>query len=117
MKAAFLLCLLFTGCAQTVLYSPVTGKRLASFQGDMIGSSYSGGGVTWTVQQVSHSAATLAQGQAAANVITSVGASAAGVALAAGSSGLFGKAAGVVAPPVVNAISNATSKPAVLSAH
>lgn len=117
MKNLFLLGLLFSSCAQTVLYSPVTGKRLASFQGDMVGSAYSGGGVTWTVQQVSHSTATLAQGQAAANVITSIGASAAGVALAAGSSGIFGRAAGVVAPPLVNAISNATAKPAALSAH
>jgi len=67
--------LFLTGCSQTVLYSPHSGQRLASFQGDMTGSHYHGGGVTWDVQQVSHSAATLAGGEAFKMGADSVGTS------------------------------------------
>lgn len=106
--------LMLSGCAQTVLYDRRTGKAIARFQGDMIGSHYVDGGTVWDVQQVSHSAATLAQGAAASNVIGSIGTSAAGVMLSAGSSGLFGKAAGVAVPAVANMFQ---PRPAAMQAH
>jgi hypothetical protein len=106
---------LLTGCAQTVLYSPATGKRLATFQGDMVGSHYAGGGVTWDAPQVTHSSATLAQGAAAAKVIGATGAAAAGISLAAGSSGLFPQATGAAAP-LVAALVNTNPRPAALQA-
>ena len=99
-----LLFVLLSGCAQTVLYSPSSGKRLASVQGDMTGSHYSGGGVTWDVQQVSHSSAALAQGQAAANVIGATGTAVAGSAVAIGASGWVPKLIGVAAPAAGQAI-------------
>jgi hypothetical protein len=99
-----LLVALLPGCAQTVLYAPASGRRLASFQGDMTGSHYSGGGVTWDVQQVSHSTATLAQGQAAANVIGATGTAVAGAAVAIGASGWVPKLIGAAAPAAAQAI-------------
>lgn len=106
--------LLLCSCAQTTLFDRKTGKPIARFQGDMLNSHYVDGQTTWDVQQVSHSAATLAQGAAAANVITSVGTAAAGVALAAGNSGLFTRAAGVAIPAVLQV---AQPRPAALQAH
>lgn len=44
----------FTGCA-TKLYSPTTGKPLLSIPADATGVAYSGAGVTFTVQRLSHS--------------------------------------------------------------
>ena len=62
-------------CAQTVLYRD--GKPLARFQGDMKGVAYRDGDTSLT-GDINHSAATLAQGQAAQGKIDS-----AGIALAA----------------------------------
>lgn len=120
MKLLPIIALLLCGCAHTTFYSARTGKKVADFQGDMTGSHFAGYGIVWNVQQVSHSAATLAQGAAAANVIGSIGTAAAGVALAAGSSGLFPRALGAAAPMVTtlaNRPTTHTPAPAVLSAH
>ncbi len=104
--------LLLGGCAQTVLYDRTTGKAIARFQGDMTGSHYADGGTVWDVQQVSHSAATLAQGRAAGHVVTSIGTAGAGLLLSAGSSGLFPAVAGAAVPAVANVISSAAATPA-----
>ena len=116
MKATYALLslALMSGCAQTVLYSPGSGKRLASFQGDMTGSSYSGGGVTWNVQQVSHSTATLAQGQAASSVIGATGTAVAGAALSVGASGWLPKLIGAAVPA---AAQSTLVKPAAIQGH
>ena len=111
--ALLLVVALFTGCAQTILYSPTGGKRLASFQGDMTGSHYAGGGVVWDVQQVSHSTATLAQGQAAANVIGATGTAVSGAAISIGASGWLPKLIGAAAPSAAQSIAQ---KPAALKA-
>jgi hypothetical protein len=109
---ALTLTLILAGCAQTVLYSPNSGKRLASFQGDMTGSHYAGGGVTWDVQQVSHSAATLAQGKAASAVIGATGSSVSGAAIAIGANSWLPKLVGSAIPA-----SSAVSLPAKSPAH
>lgn len=114
MKPFLLLSVLFSACAQTTFYDRHSGKPVARFQGDMTGSHYKDGPTSWDVDQVSHSAATLAQGAAAANVITATGVAASGVALAAGSSGLFGKAAGVAIPAVSQMFQ---PRPAALQSH
>jgi hypothetical protein len=65
----------FTGCAQTALYKD--GQRIATFQGDMTGTEYAmaaDGSVKWKSATVNHSAATLAQGEAAKGKITAAGA-------------------------------------------
>jgi hypothetical protein len=110
------LAVILTGCAQTVLYDRATGKAIARFQGDMTGSHYADGGTVWDVQQVSHSAATLAQGRAAGHVVTSIGTAGAGLLISAGSSGLFPAVAGVAAPALSTALSGAAATPAPLPA-
>lgn len=63
-----------TSCAQTTFYA--NGKPLARFQADMSNQkfTYKGNGVkiSWSADTVNHSAATLAQGQAANNVLHGV---------------------------------------------
>lgn len=62
---------ILSGCAHSTFY--VDGKRVAAFQGDMTKQHflYKRNGVTivWNADTISHSAATLAQGQAAHEVI------------------------------------------------
>lgn len=74
---ALLLCLLFTSCAGTRFYDRRTGKLVASFQGDMIGSKYRDGATSWDVESVSHSTAT----RAGTDAITKTGTALGGVAL------------------------------------
>lgn len=106
-----------SGCAETVFYT-ATGQKRAKFQGDMIGSeyheTYPGGSVSWTVQQVSHSTATLAGGAATSNIITSTLTGAGGVILSLGTAGFGAKAAAVAVPVVANAFQ---PRPAALQAH
>lgn len=83
MRALLLLSILLTACAHTDFYR--NGQRIAHFEGDMGPMSFSvakDGTMTWS-GTVSHSAATTAQGQAAANKITAIGAAAAAVGIAA----------------------------------
>jgi len=70
-----LLALLFTGCASTTFYRD--GQRIARLQGDMRGMTLrisADGSIEWIAADVSHSAATLAQGKAASDKIGAVGA-------------------------------------------
>lgn len=63
-----------SGCAQTKLYDPTTGKLLASMQGDMHGAKYRSKDVEWSADTVDHSTATTAQGNAGAGKIHAIGA-------------------------------------------
>ena len=74
-----LITVLFTlalaNCADTNLYNN-QGVRVARFQGDMTNSVYSmkaDGSISWTVANVSHSAATTAMGQSIATSTRAVG--------------------------------------------
>lgn len=61
---------LLSSCASTVFYRD--GKPIAAFQGDMRGTEFVAnpdGSYHWKAQSVSHSDATLAQGQAATSKI------------------------------------------------
>lgn len=63
-----------SACAQTTLYRD--GKPVARFQGDMTGLRFhmtDTGDITVQADTVDHSAATLAQGQAAAGKMASAG--------------------------------------------
>lgn len=71
MKSLILLPLLFSACAQTTLYRD--GKVIARFQGDMSKVSYADGDIHFAADSVNHSAATLAQGEAADSKIKAVG--------------------------------------------
>lgn len=69
------LALALASCAQTVLYE--NGQPVARFQGDMHGVSYHrtpDGSIDWQVSDVDHSAATTAQGRAAAGKAAAIGA-------------------------------------------
>jgi phosphotransferase system glucose/maltose/N-acetylglucosamine-specific IIC component len=81
------LCFL-AGCATTTLYGP-TGKPIARLQGDMINAVYTGPGTTFRALSVTHSAATKAQGDAAARVMGSVGTAAIGVGTAVAGPGII----------------------------
>lgn len=70
-----LLVLLLTGCAGSTFYD--RGERVAHFEGDMKGMKFrrhTDGTLEWSATEVSHSAATLAQGKAASDKISSTGA-------------------------------------------
>lgn len=62
------LLLLLPSCASTTLYDAMTGHRLAHFEGDMTGVTYSraADGSVQLTGTINHSAATLAQGKATA---------------------------------------------------
>lgn len=79
--AVVTLCFLLCSCAGTEFRAG--GKPVAKFQGDMAGQSFhyadSTTTIDWTCQSVSHSAATLAQGQAADQVLGGVATAASGV--------------------------------------
>lgn len=77
MKLLTLFAILYTSCS-TTLYSPRTGHRLARFEGNMTHSHYSGGGVTWDVENVDHAVTT----RAAGSVIGTAGAAAMGIIMA-----------------------------------
>ncbi len=66
--------LLLGSCAHTDLYDS-NGKRIARFEGDMTGVSYhrSADGSVDLSGNISHSAATLAQGQAASGKLAATG--------------------------------------------
>lgn len=76
MKAATIaIAIALSACAQTTIYQ--AGKPVARFQGDMTGLRFhktAAGDITLTADTVDHSAATLAQGQAAAGKMTAGGA-------------------------------------------
>jgi hypothetical protein len=79
--------LLLSNCATTKLYH--NGQIVASFQGDMKAVEFSSSkdGMTLKAASIDHSAATLAQGKAASEKITAIGA---GLAIS-GIPGLFKK--------------------------
>ena len=62
-------------CAQTILYQ--NGEKIACFQGDMTKVHYENKDIRWDADTVNHSAATLAQGEAAKGKITAAGVAAA----------------------------------------
>lgn len=69
-----LLCGLHISCATTTFYRD--SLPIARFQGDMTDMEFmmdSKGAIVWRAADVSHSAATLAQGQAATNKISATG--------------------------------------------
>lgn len=69
-----LLCCLLASCATTTFYRD--SLPIASFQGDMTDMEFmmdSKGAIVWRAADVSHSATTLAQGQAAADKISAAG--------------------------------------------
>ena len=70
--AILCLCLCLASCAQTVIYRD--GQPIARFQGDMTGVDYQDGDTRLRAATVDHSAATKAQGEAAAGKITAAGA-------------------------------------------
>ncbi len=70
---ALLLALPLSNCAHTVFYHE--GKKVAQFEGDMTDFNYTrhaDGSATWSGRSVSHSAATRAQGEAAAGKINAL---------------------------------------------
>lgn len=67
--------LLLTNCAGTTFYD--RGERIAHYEGDMKNVKfrrYRDGSIEWSADEVNHSAATLAQGKAASDKISSAGA-------------------------------------------
>lgn len=67
-------CLALNACAHTTFYH--NGKRIARFEGDMRDMTFrarADGSFEWTAVDVSHSAATLAQGKAASEKISAAG--------------------------------------------
>ena len=72
--AALFPIILLASCASTTIYRD--GKPIARFDGDMTNMVFHAapdGSVDWTCANVSHSAATLAQGEAASKKMTSLG--------------------------------------------
>ena len=92
-----LLCvLLLSGCAHTdisVVNSQGKAQRIAHFEGDMqiVSFKYNDGTqhIAFTAQSVSHSAATLAQGQAADTVLGGVATAVTSTGIAVGTSGIL----------------------------
>lgn len=73
MKSTILIAALLSSCAHSDLYED--GKKVAHFEGDMSGivyKRYADGRIEMT-GTINHSAATLAQGQAAASKLGAVG--------------------------------------------
>lgn len=62
MKFLFLsICLILPSCA-THLYSPTSGKKLASFYSNMTNVKYKGGGVEFSADKIDNSGPTRAAG-------------------------------------------------------
>lgn len=73
---AILVLWLLVGCASTTFYSD-RGEKIAELQGDMKNMKFrrlKDGTLEWSADEVSHSAATLAQGKAASDKLSSAGA-------------------------------------------